>query len=209
MIATSAASFAIGLTLAGPLTTPVQLRLILTGGPTAIGSAAVAEAARVWAPYGVSIHAAAVTAGDGAVVRVAIADRAMAPAADPRALGSVAFHGGVPDPEIILYQGRAWELIAAAVGSAVDHWPTTYREVVLGRVLGRALAHELGHYLLHTPGHSTDGLMRATQQIVDLMTTDKRKLFLPPEDLAALPAAIDRLRRQESSAIGPASHGKG
>ncbi|HTI37375.1 MAG TPA: hypothetical protein VL484_07460 [Vicinamibacterales bacterium] len=205
MLATSTAFVAIGLTLATPATPQAHLRLVLAGGSTGIVSVILDEAARVWARYGISIQSATEPPADGAIVRVVIHDTAGSiasdAAADPHALGSVVFHDGVPDPQITLYEGRAWDLIGRAEGSAIDHWPLTYRRLVLGRVLGRALAHELGHYLLQTPTHSTAGLMRASQQIADLMATDDRRVFLSSENLAALPAAIDRLRYEGRSGL--------
>lgn len=168
------------------------------GQSSAIASGALAEAAAVWLPYNVWLHRAPAPHERGFAVRVTIADRPPSNAPDPRAIGSIEFRDGVPTPQITLYQQRAWEVICALAGSTAEHWPVSYRDLVLGRVLGRALAHELGHYLLQSRQHSADGLMRPAQSIADLMAVNRARLFLTPEDIRALSAKRDPLTTPNS-----------
>jgi len=62
---------------------------------------------------------------------------------------------------------------------------------LFGRVLGRALAHEIGHFLLRRQGHSSKGLMRAQQQVPDLMREDRSCCILSAADVLALDAVIE------------------
>ncbi len=182
-----ASSLAIALACAAqPSMAPLHVALEFSGGMTSIASLALAQTARVWAPYGVSVGGAGQRSADAVVVRVAIAERASTAMDDPRTLGSIVFHDGLPGREITLYAQRAWELICAVAGNDAEHWPRSYRELVMARVLGRALAHELGHFLLRRQAHSAAGLMRAFQSIADLMTVEGERLFLTPNDQKAL-----------------------
>lgn len=133
--------------------------------PAAVEAAVVAEAARIWAPYGVTIAASceAPVAPGLVVLRVLMADHPPA-AIGAQALGSIEFDDGEPQAVVSLYAGLAWELLSQAAHD-VSHWPDTYRDATLGRVLGRALAHETGHYLLRSRAHSATGLMQARQPI--------------------------------------------
>jgi len=149
-------------------TAPSAIALAVVGQRTPIAVGAADEAARLWAPYGVSIETLGSVGVHGMLVHVRFA----APpdgSSDARALGTIEFHDGVPDPDVTLYPQRAWTLIVRTVGPAANGWPLSYRDQVLGRVLGRALAHELGHFLLQMPAHTVNGLMRAVQPIVNLM----------------------------------------
>ena len=187
MLVIAASSLAIAVACAAPAAQEdFQVELTFATSLTPVASLAMAEAARVWTPYHVSIRHGGTLSDGGVVVRVTIGDRAPSTAPDPRAVGSIQFQNGSPIPEITLFEQRAWELIGAVAGPTAEHWPTSYRELMLGRVLGRALAHELGHFLLHSRQHSPEGLMRAAQSIADLMADKGRNLFLSPEDLETL-----------------------
>jgi hypothetical protein len=195
MLALSCASLTIVVMAAGQPAGPIPVDLAVAGTITPIASTALAEAARVWARYGVSVHPAGGGGSHGGVlVHVRIADGAAPASRDAAALGTITFHDGVPDPEITLFEGRAWSLICTAATTA-EHWPISYRELLMGRVLGRALAHELGHFILQARTHSASGLMRASQSIADLMAPDAAALSLSSADVAALPAALQRLRQ--------------
>ena len=183
MFALASSSLAVVVALASHCPqTPSAIALTIVGSMTHVASDAAAEAARVWAPYGVSIEIVGGMRVHGALVHVRLADSP----SDARALGTIEFHDGVPDPDITLYPQRAWALIARAVGPAAARWPLSYRDQVLGRVLGRALAHELGHFLLQIRAHSTGGLMRAVQPIVDLMDGNRAAFTLTAGEIAIL-----------------------
>jgi hypothetical protein len=165
--------------------TPSAIALTVVGGMTRVVSDSVAEAARVWAPYGVSIEPVGGTRVRGTLVHVRLAAPSQS-ASDAGALGTIEFHDGVPDPDVTLYPQRAWALIVRTVGSAANGWPLSYRDQVLARVLGRALAHELGHFLLQLPVHSASGLMRGIQPLSSLMEGDHSAFTLSPDERAIL-----------------------
>jgi hypothetical protein len=174
---------------------PLQVGIVFVGGRVSpAASSAIEEAARIWAPYGVSVRRAGTVAANYVLVRVRIADTPPPGMGDPRALGSIAFHDGAPDPDIALYESRLWEFICETPDSRAAQWPASYRELIVGRALGRALAHELGHFLLRMRGHSLTGLMRPAQSIADLTAEDRGPWFLTAPDRAALAAATRRFR---------------
>ena len=157
-------------------------------------AAAVEEVRTIWAPYGVDVrvvaHAAGAARTDAIPLRVTLADRG-----DPRlpteTLGSIDFHGGTPEPFIVLYSASTSELVSSALIGHAGEWPGVMQDRLLGRVLGRALAHEIGHFLLRRQGHSAKGLMRAQQPVPDLMREDRSCCILSAADVSALDALIE------------------
>lgn len=185
-IASSSAAVIVSLAAHCP-PAPLAVALTLVGDhATVVVSAALDEARRIWAPYGVAIRRVGDGGLTGVLVHVRMAPAPAGAAAGGQALGSIEFHDGAPDPDIHLYPGRAWTLICQSVGAEATGWPVSYRERVLGQVLGRALAHELGHFLLQTPMHSRTGLMRATQPMGDLISGDRSLLVLDAAAAAGL-----------------------
>jgi len=163
----------------------------------AAGEAAAAEEVRtIWAPYGVDIrvvaHAAGAARPDAIPLRVTLVDRG-----DPRlpteTLGSIDFHDGTPEPSIVLYPASTSELVSWALIGHAHEWPAAMHDRLFGRVLGRALAHEIGHFLLRRQGHSPKGLMRAQQQVPDLMREDRSCCILSDADVLVLDALIEAL----------------
>jgi len=171
---------------------PLHLELVFQGRPLEhhVHDGALEEAARIWAPYGVDVRAAAVTGprhDDVVRLFVAFADRPKPPiAAD--ALGSILFNGDVPQPAIVMYPKAIDDLVSTAtlLGRSAAEWPPLLHELVLGRALGRALAHEIGHYLLRTRQHSPSGLMRARQPILDLVAAERQPLLLSADQIVRL-----------------------
>lgn len=160
--------------------------------PPPVVAAAIVEAARLWAPYGVDVRPAppggpapdAVTLTVVAA-RPTAADRLRAPGA----LAAIEFDaGGLPRPEIAVYAGDVRDFIAHArvLGASDAQWPRAMREQILGRAVGRVLAHEIGHYVLATRGHAAHGLMRAAQAPDDLVAPNRRGLGLSEADVARL-----------------------
>lgn len=156
--------------------------------PAAVEEATVAEAARIWAPYGVAIacSADATTGPTTVALRVAVGDRPP-PGVAKYALGSIQFDHDDPQAVVSLYAGTAWELLSAAYDAT--HWPNAYRDATLGRVLGRALAHETGHFLLRSRTHRADGLMQARQPMASFMDERDGRFTLS----AIEQTALDRL----------------
>jgi hypothetical protein len=190
---------ALVLCLRGFAAQPRPLRLDITiqnaGAPPAFLATAIEEAADIWAAYGVDVRLNAHDAEHDADVRIAVR---IAPSANPHSetgvLGSIAFEGDAPEPAIALYPAAASALMAAVASSRRENsWPAAPHDRVLARVLGRALAHEIGHFLLRSKIHSADGLMRAQQTGIDLMSPGHRGFVLTADEVrrlrANLPAA--------------------
>ena len=156
--------------------------------PPAVVTAAIEEAAGIWAAYGVDVrmpgpndaeHDRAVSLA----VMLASPEQRMATGT----LGSILFTDDAPEPAIKLYPAAASALIAAVASNRRENtWPAAPRDQVLARVLGRALAHEIGHFLLRSKSHSRAGLMRAEQIGNDLMAPDHRGFGLSADEVRRL-----------------------
>src|SRR5256885_4976804 len=132
------------------------LHVTLTVDPTPavsvrLSHAAVAEAASVWAPYGVAVDASPpldCAGGEPAVLTVQTIERrhsAVAPGWRG-ALAAISFaRSGEPAPVIMVFMSDVERFVDAAhvLGLAAPQWPSSLREELLGRVLGRVLAHEI------------------------------------------------------------------
>jgi hypothetical protein len=192
------------------------LHVVLTVPPTpavrpVIAQIAVAEAADVWAPYGVTVDAAVPSRSvtDGGAVLTVIAVATHRSAVTPGwhgPLGAIAFApGGAPATAITVFLTDIERLVAGTqvLGISEWQWPPTLREQLVGRALGRVLAHEIGHYLLRSPQHATDGLMRPLQLADDLISPSRHRFRLTAGDAAKLearrspPAATDEGGRGE------------
>jgi hypothetical protein len=183
---------AILLCLPGLLAPSPHLRVDITiqgvSAPPAFVTAAIEEAADIWAAYGVDVrmpgpndaqHDRAVSLA----VTLATTERRM----EAGALGSIVFSDDEPEPAIKLYPAAASALIAAVATSRRENtWPGGPADRVLARVLGRALAHEIGHFLLRSKSHSRGGLMRAEQIGTDLMAPDHRGFALSADEVRRL-----------------------
>jgi hypothetical protein len=182
------------------------LHIALTVHPTPASSgvidAAVAEAAAIWAPYGIAVDAAAPDGCDRCeacgpadsdhrvltIVTIQATGSAVAPGWHG-ALGAITFApDGVPAPVITVFLTDIERFIAVAhlLGLPQSLWPATLRQEILGRVLGRVIAHEIGHYVLRSPQHAADGLMRPMQLAGDLVASSRRRFVLTAADAARL-----------------------
>ena len=153
--------------------------------------AAVAEAAGLWATYGVDVDLADGAGHCAAVLTVvAIETRHAAATRGWRgALGAITFGpDGAPLPAITLYVTDIEQLVIEArlLRPFARLWPPALREEVLGRVLGRVLAHEIGHYVLRSPRHAAAGLMRPLQLADDLVAPSRHRFTLTAADAARL-----------------------
>jgi hypothetical protein len=173
---------------------PPRLRvdLVFDGPPMPprLESSAMEEVIRIWTPYGVDVQAPRWTsAGRNSGVRLAVvlADLPAGHTAT-ETLGSIQFHGGLPETQIVMYPKAIERLVSAAklYGRESSEWPTNFRYNILGRVLGRALAHEIGHYLLRSSRHSSSGLMRSILVSTDLVAPDRHPFVLSTGDAARL-----------------------
>jgi hypothetical protein len=162
----------------------------------AASEAAAAEEVRaIWAPYGVDVrvaktHWTGAACTDAIPLRVRLAEREN-PRLRTEALGSIDFYDGTPESSIVLYLSSTTDLVSMALIGHAAEWPAVVHDRVLGRVLGRALAHEIGHFLLRRQEHSSKGLMRAQQQVPDLMREDRSCCVLSDADVSALNARIE------------------
>jgi hypothetical protein len=172
----------------------------------AIVRAAVAEAAGVWAPYGVAIDAAAPFdcaqgrpcgwATDDSILLTVVTivvptrtRRAAATAAWRGALGAITFDpDGAPMPVITVFLTDLQHIIAGArmLGMHEWQWPPSLRDEIFGRVLGRVLAHEIGHYMLRSRQHAPYGLMQSLQFADDLVAPSRHRFTLTPAEAARL-----------------------
>ena len=165
----------------------------------AVVRAAIAEAGRVWAPYGVAVDAApdddAECGSDpdagGIILRVVLIETRHA-AITPGwqgALGAITFSpGGAPVPSITVFLTGIERIVQGAriFGRPSAQWPLAFRDQLFGRVLGRVLAHEIGHYLLRSPRHAADGLMRSLQLADDLVEPSRYRYTLAAPERARL-----------------------
>jgi hypothetical protein len=171
--------------------------------PPALARDGVAEAAAIWAPYGVAIMTAdSSSAPHGwpgrvpdAVLTVMVAEPRVEPArvwSSPFA--SIRFSAdAVPEPTILLHYDMVTTLGLRTVsvgGKRESQWPSAVRDRVLSRIIGRVVAHEIGHWLLRSRDHSTSGLMRAYQTTDELANPARAGFTLPAADFARLRAAL-------------------
>jgi hypothetical protein len=146
---------------------------------SAVVAGALAEAARIWAPYGIAVVRAdgGKPCGPSAPETVAITVKLVD--ADPPArerlwsspLGAITFAAdGEPEPLLLVYLTAIKRLGAQARVLPLEEseWPIARRVSVTGIIVGRVLAHEIGHYVLKSPRHAASGLMRSNQLVVDL-----------------------------------------
>jgi hypothetical protein len=182
----------------------LQLTLAFPPGdlvPPLTRAVAVDEAARLWAPHGISIAAAVgEPRGRPGVITVAIVEQAGAPeSAASRPLGAIAFDAdGQPATVIAVYLADILRLVSGVrvLGAAESQWPPLMRQRIVGRVIGRVLAHEIGHYTLRTPGHARAGLMRRAHVPLALVAPEPRPFALSNAEAARLAdrAALDGAR---------------
>jgi hypothetical protein len=157
------------------------LHVVLTVPPSfspAVARIAVAEAADIWTPYGVTIDLAGPCgwASDQSTVLNLVAAENPAPVPASRAfggggwqrpLGAITFApDGTPGPVITVFVADLVQLVSRThvLGVPEWRWPRALYDLVVGRVMGRVLAHELGHFLLRMPQHTAGGLMRPLQR---------------------------------------------
>ena len=163
--------------------------------PPRVAASAIEEITLIWGAYGVDIQT--LKAGDVrrhravglAVKLVDHPDREVA----TRALGSIVFLDDVPEPAIVMYPNTIAALVSTATfhGNDDHHWPSPFRDLVVGRALGRALAHEIGHFLLRSRHHSGAGLMRAIHSVADLISPDRRRFVLSATEVKRLVSLLN------------------
>jgi hypothetical protein len=154
--------------------------------------AAAAEAAALWAPYGVAVDVAA--RGGGGVVLVVVpveTRRSGVTGSWHGALGAIDFDAdGVPAPRITLFLTDLLTFVSRARMFGQPEWqlPRSLREQIVARVLGRVLAHEIGHFVLRSKQHAVSGLMRPLQFADELVAPSRHAFALADCDLLQLAA---------------------
>ena len=171
--------------------------------PASIRDVAVAEAARIWTPYGVVLNAI-----DGQSSSCAAHDSILGVAFElepPSAgredgkdgrdgLGVIRFApGGAPEPSTTIYYAAITRIATSApvMGIHSAQWPARLRDQVVARAVGRVLAHEVGHFLLRWPHHVEDGLMRGEFHASILTEPDSRAFALTTVDRARFQIVLD------------------
>jgi hypothetical protein len=151
----------------------------------------VAEAAAIWAPYGLALDRAdACNRTVDATLTIGIAGTAMSGRA-PVVLGTIVFGpDGTPEPRITLFLDEVLRFVAGARVAGADEWqwPQLLREQILGRILGRVMAHEIGHYVLRNRQHARAGLMRSIQRSDELAAPSRAGFTLSTDEAARLRA---------------------
>jgi hypothetical protein len=158
----------------------VTLALPLDALPPVTLDTAVAEAAALWAPYGVIVDAAgpcSPVADDTTRLTVAVVATASRVVIGWRGpLGAIAFGAdGAPASTLMIYMADILQFIRGArvLGADLTRWPVDPRQRIVGRALGRVMAHEIGHYVLQTPQHTRTGLMRPVRSPDDLVSPSR------------------------------------
>jgi hypothetical protein len=154
---------------------------------------AVAEAAAIWAPYGLAIdRVAPCDAAHGDTWLLAVDTvRAAAPGRVGVRLGAITFGpAGAPEPRITLFLDEVRRFVAGTrvLGAPKYEWPQMLHEQIIGRVVGRVLAHEIGHYVLRTRQHGDAGLMRSIQRSDELAAPSRAGFRLSTTEAAQLRA---------------------
>jgi hypothetical protein len=168
----------------------------------AVARIAVAEAADIWMPYGVTIDLAGPcgwASDQSTVLNLVAAEGSRTPRHEAwafgagqwqRPLGAITFApDGTPAPTITVFVGDLLELVSRShvLGADEGRWPRKLHDLVFGRALGRVLAHEVGHFLLRTRQHTAVGLMRSLQRADDLVEPSRRSFTLSPVETAHVP----------------------
>jgi hypothetical protein len=190
-----------------PATFP-HFRIVLAidpGLPPAVACGGVAEAAAVWAPYGVAIlspdSSSAPHGWSGPPLDAVLTVRMAEPRVEPERVWSSPFASirfladAVPEPTILLHYDMVTTLGLRTIsvgGKPASQWPRAVRDGVLSRIIGRVVAHEIGHWLLRSRDHSSSGLMRASQTTAELADPARAGFALPAADFARLRAVLTR-----------------
>jgi hypothetical protein len=165
--------------------------------PPAVVTAAVAEAAAIWSPYGVVVERAAPSGratGDAVVLTVVFGSSPSTqsrPATPQGPLGAIDFAAdGTPGRVLTVFFDLLMRFVSRASLMAVteDRWPQSMRDLVVGRAMGRVVAHEIGHYLFDARQHTPMGLMRAEHRADDLFSPSRAPFTLSAGDARRLQA---------------------
>jgi hypothetical protein len=140
---------------------------------------AMAEANRLWRPYGVALVGSSRDLTDPSL-DVDIEDLPLA--RNPRAammtpLGAIDFSvDGSPDRRIRISLRSIIDLVTPSWSQR----PPLWREIVLSRAVGRVLAHEVGHFVLRFPAHVPTGLMAANHTADEFADREASRFALTP-----------------------------
>ncbi len=151
-----------------------------------VQEAALAEAAEIWAPYGVVLNVLPAANHLVAPDIVIVSDERPVRHALSEILASVPIdetHALLPVVEV--RYAAIIEMVLGVPGAASAPWQPVVREQLVARALGRVVAHELGHIVLQSTGHGS-GLMAPVQADRDLVAADRRRFALSARDALRL-----------------------
>jgi hypothetical protein len=168
----------------------VHVALAVTPGrglPPAVERAAIAEAAAIWAPYGVAIaplDRSGPARAESIVLTVVVTTSRSPSATDSgTALGAIDFAAdGTPGRVITVFLDRLVRLLTDTRTSdtTMAERPRLVRERIIARAIGRVIAHEVGHFVLRSKEHTRQGLMGAMYRTDDLMAPGRSHYYLRP-----------------------------
>ena len=159
------------------------------------------EAARIWAPYGVTFCWGDLDDACGGLevkLRVLLAADPPAPprTAHSSPLGWIWFRGAEPGGDIVLSVNGVRSLVSRArLGERpLASLPASVIESQLPAAVGRTLAHEIGHFVLRDRTHARRGLM------VSRFTPNQ--VTFAPAAAFRLPAEANQFVRQSCAPAG-------
>jgi hypothetical protein len=157
------------------------------GLPPAVERAAIAEAAAIWAPYGVAIapvDRSGSARAEGMVLTVIVATAGSSARSDSAtALGAIDFASdGTPGRVITVFLDRLVRFLndTRMNDTSMAGRPRLLRERILARAIGRVIAHEVGHFVLRSKEHTRQGLMGAMYRTDDLIAPGRSHYYLRP-----------------------------
>jgi hypothetical protein len=178
--------------------------------PAMIGGI-VAEARRIWKPYGVDVTFALPhgieTSEPDEEIRLLITDR-LPPGTrghgDVASLGWIEFLSPEQPASAITVSIAAALKLSDGVNwmeRSFDRLPIVIQEQFLTRALGRAAAHEIGHYLLRSTVHARGGLMRSQFPADEMMDPRLTRFRLEPSQVELLDRRQPAIRAGQQAAL--------
>lgn len=151
-----------------------------------VQEAALAEAADIWAPYGVVLTVLPAANHVVAPDIVVVSDERPLRHAPSEVLASVPIdEAHVLLPVVEVRYAALVDLVLSAPGGTFPPGQAGIRDQLVARALGRVVAHEVGHIILQSPAHGS-GLMSPVQAGRDLVALDRRRFALSNRDALRL-----------------------
>jgi hypothetical protein len=173
------------------------------------------EVSAIWPRQSVAIEwvaGAPVIVSDSPLLHVVLQDdptRLPSPGGVP-ALATIGFTNGQPGHTIVASTGSAAQLLARWLRrhgswqiSPMDLIRPGALERLTARLTGWAVAHEIGHYVLAAARHDAVGLMRATFDPYDVITSNPQAATLAPQSARQLSARIHKCADGAARRVAP------